>query len=317
MPAVSERLVALSTTPLPTEASVVGKASVTATPAPTVVPVAGPVVTAWPSPALWASVFPLAESETAPAVTWRPAGMVAFWSTSAMSMPIAAATWTGVPPLLTLLELCRLGGGFPTQGVTAAAQARGPLAVREATLVADVVVGGARPARSGPARSPRAVVFALGPARRSFGQCIGVRARHHREAQRTCGREVALDGGQRLVHRHRQRQRDADRSVGRARRTGRAGVGGRPLAHVLAQTTGTERQHCSTHDVGLAGDDRDRNRNPGRDGVTAGGRGLGSVLGVGRHRVPAVREQAQTSRTSEHDIGLDQSEGVVDHDVEA
>src|ERR1700694_2907823 len=247
MPAVSERLVAFSTTPLPTEASVVGKASVTATPAPTVVPVAGPVVTAWPSPALWASVFPLAESERAggDVETGRDGRLLVH------ERDVDAYRRRHLDrgaPAAAALGALQVGGRLPTRDVTAAAQPRDPLAVREATLVADVVVGGARPARSGPARSPRAVVFALGTARRGLGQCVGVRARHHREAQRTCGREVALDGGQRLVHGHRQRQRDADRSVGRARRTGRAGVGGRPLAHVLAQTTGTERQHCSTHD---------------------------------------------------------------------
>src|ERR1700687_2139856 len=342
MPVVSERLVALSTTPLPTEASVVGKASVTATPAPTVVPVAGPVVTAWPSPALWASVFPLAESETAPAVTWRPAGMVAFWSTSAMSMPIAAATWTGVPPLLPLLELCRLGVGFPPEvsprlprlevpwlsaqprwslassvaGRTASAEAGAPRVAGEPTLVPDVCVGVARPAGTGATRSPRAVVFALGPARRGLGQGIGVRGGDDIKGERSGRAQVALDRGQRLVHRDRQRQRDSDRGVGRARRTSGPGVGGGALGHVLAQPTSTKRHHCSTHDVGLAGDERDRNRDDRGDGVTAGARGLGSVLGVGRHGVPAVRDQAQPTRTGEHDVALDQRQGVVDHDVE-
>jgi len=59
MPAVTLRLVAV-TWSLPIVAVVVGKARLTATPAPTVVPVAGPVVTALPSPLASASVLPVA-----------------------------------------------------------------------------------------------------------------------------------------------------------------------------------------------------------------------------------------------------------------
>ncbi len=96
MPAVRLRPVAV-TTSLPMVALVVGKARLTATPAPTVVPVDAPVVTAAPSPLASASVLPLALSESAPPeVKVSPSGRLAVWETMAMLTPTAAATWSGV-----------------------------------------------------------------------------------------------------------------------------------------------------------------------------------------------------------------------------
>src|SRR6266851_711934 len=96
MPALRVRPWAL-TTSLPRLAMVAGKARLMATPAPMVLPVAAPVVTAAPSAVALASVLPLAVSETMPPdVRVRPSGTVADWLTRAMLTPTAAATWSGV-----------------------------------------------------------------------------------------------------------------------------------------------------------------------------------------------------------------------------
>src|ERR1700687_809414 len=113
MPVVRVSELALRVTFLPTVAAVVGKASVMATPAPTVVALSPSVLLmAEPSAEEWASVFPVAESETAPALTVRLSGRLAVWWTMAMSMPIAAATWSGLLRA-PLVELLALGVGGP------------------------------------------------------------------------------------------------------------------------------------------------------------------------------------------------------------
>jgi hypothetical protein len=82
-------------------ASVALKARLIATAAPTVVPVAEPVVVAEPSAFAVESVLPFALSVSAPAGAsgvpmLMPAGTVAFWWTSLIVSAIAAATWSGL-----------------------------------------------------------------------------------------------------------------------------------------------------------------------------------------------------------------------------
>ena len=109
------RAPAFTCAPAPIEASVVRNARLTPTAAPTLVPVAGPVVVADPSALAVESVLPLAESlvSAVPLEMERPAGSVALCETSLIVTAIAAATWSGLLlPELSLSELSAFGVGL-------------------------------------------------------------------------------------------------------------------------------------------------------------------------------------------------------------
>ena len=101
--------------PLPIDASVVTKARFTPMAAPTLVPVAGPVVVAEPSAVAVESVLPLAVRRSAllPALRTRPPGMATFCEATLMVTAMAAATCTGLLlPELSFSDDSALGVAF-------------------------------------------------------------------------------------------------------------------------------------------------------------------------------------------------------------